>query len=138
MIRMNPTLERLERLPLFDGLDPRELAAVASRTTTVHARRGDVLLRKGAIGRQMLVIAEGTAHVIRGHEVVATLGPGDVAGEIAVIDHGRRSATVVAHTDMVLEVSTAQEVAELLVEVPRISTRLLTQVAGRLRHAMSK
>ena len=35
MIRMTPTLERIERLPLFDGLDPRELAAVASRTTTV-------------------------------------------------------------------------------------------------------
>lgn len=137
MIRSTPTTERLGRLPLFEGCDPRELAAIASRSTTVRARRGDVLLQKGTIGREMLVIAEGTAAVINGHEVVATLGPGDVAGEVAVLDGGRRSATVVADTDMVLEVSTAREVAELLVEVPRLGTRLLTQVAARLRNAMA-
>jgi len=137
MIRSTPTTERLGRLPLFEGCDPRELAAIASRSTTVRARRGDVLLQKGTVGREMLVIAEGTAAVINGHDVVATLGPGDVAGEVAVLDGGRRSATVVADTDMVLEVSSAREVAELLVEVPRLGTRLLTQVAARLRNAMA-
>jgi CRP-like cAMP-binding protein len=137
MIRPTPTTERLGRLPLFEGCDPRELEAVAKRTTTVHARRGEVLLQKGTVGREMLVIAEGTAVVMNGHDVVATLGPGDVAGELAVLDGGRRSATVVADTDMVIEVSTSQELTELLTEVPTLGTRLFTQVAARLRTAMA-
>ena len=46
MILMNPVLERLSQLPLFAQCDLRELAAVATRTTTVHARRGELLMRE--------------------------------------------------------------------------------------------
>ena len=72
-----------------------------------------------------------------GGHLVATLGPGDVCGEIALLDHGPRSATVVAETDLVAEVCTAQEFNELLTEVPSFATQLLAQLAGRLRNAMA-
>ena len=59
MIRMTPTLERLSQLSLFARCDRRELAAVASRTTTIHARRGEILMREGATDREVFVIVEG-------------------------------------------------------------------------------
>ncbi len=137
MTRMTPTLERLSRLPLFARCGPRELAAVASRTTTVTARRGELLVREGAVGREVFVIVEGRARVIRDGDPIATLGPGDICGEVAVLDHGPRTATVVADTDLVVEVSTKEEFVELLHVVPGLSTRLLEQLSGRLRQAMA-
>ena len=136
MIRMNPTLERLNQLSLFARCDRRELAAVARRTTTVHARRGEILIREGATAREVFVIVEGSARVVRGGDPIATLGPGDICGELAVLDHGPRTATVVAESDLVVEASTEQEFTELLHEIPSLSTELLKQLSVRLRHAM--
>jgi CRP-like cAMP-binding protein len=137
MTRTNPTLERLGGLPLFAGCNERELAAVASRTTTVHARRGDVLMREGALGHEMLVIVEGTAGVFRRDRLLATLGPGDVCGELALIDDGPRSATVIATSELTAEVSSRHEFAELLAVVPRLARPLLRQLAMRLRDSMA-
>jgi CRP-like cAMP-binding protein len=134
---MTPTLERLSGLDVFAHCDRRELAAIASRTTPIHARRGDVLMREGAVGRELLVIVEGEARVVRSGESIAMLGPGDVCGEVALIDRGPRTATVVAETDLVAEVSNPQEFAELLVEVPSLGGHLLTKLAARLRDAMA-
>jgi CRP/FNR family cyclic AMP-dependent transcriptional regulator len=136
-MRMTPTLERLSRLDVFAQCDRRELAAIASRTTTVHARSGDVLMREGSVGRELMVIVEGQARVVRRGETVAMLGPGDVVGEVALLDRGPRTATVIAESAIVAEVSNPQEFAELLVEVPSLGGRLLRQLAGRLRDAMA-
>jgi CRP-like cAMP-binding protein len=137
MTRRTPTLERLSGLPLFASCDARELAAIASRTTTIHARRGDVLMREGASGREMLVIVEGTAGVFRDDVLLATLGPGDVCGELALIDNGPRSATVIATSELTAEVSSRQEFAELLAVVPSLTRPLLRQLASRLRDTMA-
>jgi CRP/FNR family cyclic AMP-dependent transcriptional regulator len=137
VIRMTPTLERLSRLPLFAGCDLRELAAVASRSTTVHPRRGTILVREGTVGREVFIIVEGWARVVRDGDPVARLGPGDVCGEVAVLDHGLRTATVVADSDLVVEVCTKEEFIELLHVVPGLSTRLLEQLSSRLRNAMT-
>jgi CRP-like cAMP-binding protein len=134
---MTPTLERIVRLPLFAHCTVRQLALVASRSTTIHAAAGDVLMREGATGRELVLIVEGSAQVFVGGSLVATLGPGDVCGEIALLDHGLRSATVVAETDLVAEVCTTQEFNELLAEVPSFATQLLAQLAGRLRNALA-
>jgi CRP/FNR family cyclic AMP-dependent transcriptional regulator len=136
-MRMNPTLERLSSLPLFADCDRRELAAVANRTTTIRAKKGDVLMREGAIGRELAIIVTGAARVVRDDGVVATLGPGDVVGEMALLDRRPRSATVVADSDMIIEVSTPREFAEMLSEVPRLAPALLRQMTGRLRKAMT-
>ena len=136
MIRMTPTLERLSQLPLFARCDRRELASVASRTTTVRARRGEILMREGATAREVFVIVEGSARVVRDGDPIATLGPGDICGELAVLDHVPRTATVVAESDLVVEASTGQEFTELLHEIPSLSTELLKQLSVRLRNTM--
>ena len=72
--------------------------------------------------------------MVRDGDPIATLGPGDICGELGVLDHGPRTATVVAESDLVVEASTEQEFTELLHEIPSLSTELLKQLSGRLRN----
>jgi CRP-like cAMP-binding protein len=71
--------------------------------------------------------------VRRGGERVATLGPGDYFGELALLDHGPRSATVIAETDMRLFVLGQREFAGLVETVPGLAAKLLPGLAHRLR-----
>lgn len=135
MKRFNSTIEHLRGIPLFAGCSRNELALIASNVNEHHAAAGDVLIREGASGREFIVIVEGTASVHVGGTSVATLGPGDFAGEIALLDHGLRTASVVALTDLVAEVSTQREFDALLVGVPALAQKLLVGLAQRVRKA---
>lgn len=133
-----PTLERLVRLPLFSNCTMRQLALVANRTNTIRARAGDVLMRQGTTGREVVILVEGFADVYTDGRHVAAVGPGDIVGEMALLDDEPRSATVVASTDLVAEVSTPAEFTELLEAVPSLGSHLLTQMAGRLRRELAR
>ena len=131
----NPTIDRLRELPLFRGGRRDELALVARNVTEHHVAAGTVLMREGDVGREVAFIVEGTATVAVRGRCVARLGPGDVAGELALLEHAPRTATVVAETDLVLLVSGPAEFAVLVAQVPGFSRRLLASLAGRLRAA---
>lgn len=135
MARTNPNIERLRSVPLFSACTDEELKVISSSTTEVHARAGDVLAREGRIGREFVVIVEGTAKVSVADREVAVLGPGDFFGEIALLDNGPRTATVIAETDLVADVSSQQEFAKLMEGAPTLARKLLVGVAGRLRAA---
>ena len=96
---------------------------------------GEVLVQEGTVGREFLVIAEGTAVVMVGDESIARVGPGDFVGEIAMLDRGFRTATVVAETDMVVEICGTSEFAVLLAGAPTLTRKLLIGLAQRLRTA---
>lgn len=66
---------------------------------------------------------------------VGTLAAGDYIGEVALLDGGPLTATVVAVTDVVAEVSSRREFEQLLAHVPKLAKRLLVDLARRLRHA---
>jgi CRP/FNR family cyclic AMP-dependent transcriptional regulator len=92
--------ELLGRVPLFSGLDPRELETISR---TVHERTfnaGDTVAEEGQGGVGFFVIKSGEAKVtVRGDEV-RRLGPGDYFGEIALISEGSRTATVTAESQL--------------------------------------
>jgi CRP/FNR family transcriptional regulator, cyclic AMP receptor protein len=92
--------ELLGRVPLFSGLDPRELETISR---TVHERTfnaGDTVAEEGQGGVGFFVIKTGEAKVTVGGNEVRRLGPGDYFGEIALISEGSRTATVTAESEL--------------------------------------
>lgn len=129
------TTSRLRRTAAFADTSPRELALIAQRLTGHEAPAGEVLVRQGTSGREVFVITAGSASVrIDGHEV-ARLGPGAIFGEIALLEHRPRTATVVAIEDSRVEVGSPIELAELMVLSPSFRAAALHGLAQRAPRA---
>jgi CPA1 family monovalent cation:H+ antiporter len=118
--------------PLFTGLSKRERKAVTRLLTTVTVPRGRVLAHAGERGREAMLIVSGTARVDRHGETIATLGPGELFGELALLTGSRRMADVVAETDMVVAALSRQEFASLLDTSPRLAQKVLVDAVQRL------
>lgn len=99
----------LKQFPVFASLSKRERRRLESLMTPVTFADRQVLCREDRIGREAFVIASGTAAVTRGDAHVADVGPGDVVGELALLDHTLRSATVVATGPVTAYVMNSQE-----------------------------
>jgi len=124
--------EQLGRVPLFEGLSRKELKLVAQLSTGLDEPAGTVLTREGEAGHEFIVVLEGEIEIRQGDAVIATRGPGTYVGEIALLDHRPRTATVVAKTPVKIEVIGQREFAGLLAEVPEISQKLVPAMAKRL------
>lgn len=124
--------EQLARVPLFEGLSRRELKSVAQLSTYLEEPAGTVLTTEGAAGHEFIIVLEGEVEVRQGDTVVATRGPGTYVGEIALLDHRPRTATVVTTSPAKIGVIGQREFAELLLEVPEISHKLVATMAKRL------
>ena len=128
-------IELLANMELFSSCSQRELGQVATVTVPAEFSAGSVLTRQGQTGGLAFVIASGKAEVVRGGKRLATLGPGDVVGELSLLDGKPRSATVKALTDIeVLEIS-ADDLRRLLRKAPSVVRKLLEALAERLRAA---
>ena len=88
-------LDRLAAVPLFADLDKDELDDIAALGTDVEIDEGRELARQGDIGSEAFLILSGTASCLRDGEEIATFGPGDFFGEMALLVHGHRTATIV-------------------------------------------
>ena len=126
-------LDHLASVSLFSACSKKELQAVAKASDEVALPAGKVLCEQGSIGREAFVILEGTAGVRINGKPVTTLGPGACVGEMALLDHGPRTATVVADTDLNVLVIGAREFAGIVDEVPAIAHKLLRALATRVR-----
>lgn len=96
-----PILEILSRLPLFKGLKPEALAVIVPALRPAKFEAGQALFRQGETGRTAFVVVRGEVRVdvatpMQGTIAVASLGPGEVVGEIALVDPGQRTATATA------------------------------------------
>lgn len=126
-------VDALRSVRLLAGCSRRELAEVAARSVPASLAAGTVLTREGQTGGLAYVIEQGTCDVLRGGRKVAGLGPGDVVGELSLIDGGPRTATVRAATDVeVLEIN-GRDLQRLLRDAPRLRRSLLQALAGRVR-----
>jgi len=124
--------EQLAQVPLFEGLSKKELRMISQLATYVEEPAGTVLTREGATGHEFIIVLDGEIEVSQGGRVVATRGAGSYIGEIALLDHRPRTATVTAKTPIRIEVIGQREFAGLLVEVPELSQQLLGAMARRL------
>ena len=120
-------------MSLFSSCTHRELTRIESLTTLVDVPAGEVLTEQGAPGEEFFVVVEGTATASRNGLTLATLGPGSFFGELALLDGGNRTATVVADSDMGLLVLSRREFKSLQLTVPSVAFKLLTEMGARLR-----
>ena len=130
--------ETLRRVPLFSGVKPKDLKKLGRRMTERSFGEGDVITREGESGLGFFVIENGNATVSLKGEIVRTLGPGDHFGEIALIDSGVRSATIVAGTDLRCRGMSAWEFKPFVEEHPEVAWALLESLVGRLRESESR
>jgi CRP-like cAMP-binding protein len=93
-------VEHLKTLPLFSALSEKALNTVAVFAAETSVSAGKTLVHEGDYSYDLIVIDEGTADVVRDGQVVASLGPGDVFGEIGMLEGGKRNADVVATSSM--------------------------------------
>jgi len=138
MSRRDAFLDHLAEVPLFSALSRKELALVARRAEDVKVEPGRVLVSEGSTGSEFFVIIDGTATVSRHGLKVATLGPGDAFGELALLDKAPRNATVTAQTPMEVVVLGQREFGGLIDEVPGFARKLLAGMAKRLRESDAK
>lgn len=124
--------EQLSKVPLFANLDKKHLKQISSLVTQIEVKEGKDLTREGEHGNEFIIVLEGTAEVKVGGKVVATRGPGDYFGEIALISNQPRTATVTATTPMKIEVIGRREFQTMLHDNPTIATELLAIAADRL------
>ena len=125
---MNPA--RLAAIPLFAGLGDEDLALLADAAREVSVEAGEKLAVQGRAGHSLFAIVSGTADVIADGSKRATLGAGDVFGEIAMLADGHRTASVVATSPMRLIALVADGLEE---RSPEAAARLRQLADGRRR-----
>ena len=124
--------DRLRTIPLFSQLTKQELRHISGLMTPVTIPSGRTFIRQGEVGREFVVILDGTATVRRNGRKVAEVGPGDFLGEISVLSGAPRNADVVAATDMTIEVLNPAEFHALLDENATITRKILMSAVTRL------
>ena len=131
--RKDAKVESLKNVPLFSRCNKKQLTAIANVADLIDLPAGKELIREGALGREFMVIVEGAGEVRRKGRKIATIGPGDFIGEMALISGGPRNATVRTTLDTSLLVLTTQQFWALLEQVPEIQTSVLRALGDRLQ-----
>jgi CRP-like cAMP-binding protein len=124
--------ERLAQVPLFATLPKAQRLVIAQLATHLEAPAGEELTHEGEEGREFIILLDGEVEVRRDGQVIATLGPGSHFGEIALMAHGPRTATITAKTPVAAEAIGRSGLALALAEVPGLSDELLAAMASRL------
>ena len=131
---MDTKLELLRRVPLFAGCGRRDVEEIGRLVEEVDVPAGTVLTREGATGGEFFVIVDGEVAIDREGRRIRTLGPGDFLGEIAMIDHGPRTASATTLGPARLLVLAPREFHSLLDSHAGIRTAVLQKLAERVRN----
>ena len=126
-------VEHLRNIPLFQSFSQKDLEKVAKAGDEVSMPAGSLIIDQGQMGREAFVILEGTATVKRNGKKVATAGPGNIVGDLSLLDHGPRTATVTCDTDCKLLVLSQRTFLAVVDDVPALSHKLLGSLANKIR-----
>ena len=123
----------LKKVPLFAGLDKRELEQIASTMRERRFSAGATVTEEGAGGAGFFVVEEGQAEVLVEGETRGTIGAGDYFGEIALLTGSDRTATIKATSDMICWGMTPWDFRPLVESNSAIAWKLLTAMADKLK-----
>jgi len=128
----NQKIDLIRKVPLFARCSRAELKEIALLADEIDLHEGKEMTREGAPGREFFVLLEGTADVKKNRRRVNTLGPGDFFGEIALVSHEPRTATVIATSPVRALVITDRSFSRLLDDAPQVQTKVMEAMAERL------
>lgn len=126
-------LERLAAVPLFSDLSKRDLGRILENSKETTHTAGQTVVTEGHEGAGFHMILDGTAKVVRGGRKAATLGPGEYFGEMALLDGGRRTATVEAETDLITLYIAQWGFKPLVRDNPQMAWKIVVHLTKRLR-----
>jgi CRP-like cAMP-binding protein len=145
---MDELLNILRQAELFEGLDAEELKAIAALCQSRTFGAGEIVTTQGELGDEMFVVCQGFVEVTLTHpeagaepRTVVHLGPGQIVGEMSLVDHGPRSATVRALTDGALLQSLKRDAFLRLCESDTrlgyvVMRNMAADLSFKLRHRM--
>src|SRR5438105_12261100 len=126
---------RLKAVPLFAHCDGKQLDFIATQVEEMDFPAGRVLCTEGSFGGDFFILETGTADVTRGGKRIATMKPGDFFGEIALVDGGRRTATVTTSAPSRCFVLGPQQFQNVLHQNVEIIHAVMKALATRVRDA---
>ena len=132
-LKSDEAITHLGAVPLFRGLSKKELQLIANLSKEQRYPKGAAIMEAGVPGHGLFIVVEGKASVHRDGQEVASLKPGDFFGEIAMLDSGPRTATVVAAVDTVCLTLASWEIKPLLMDHAGITYKMLQEVVRRYR-----
>src|ERR1700722_6003896 len=124
----------LRDLDLFSEASRSELAVIARQLTRLKVKAGRVLVREGGIGNEFMIMVSGMAAGTQGGRSIATIGRGDLIGEMALLQgpgQGRRNATVTAITDAEIYAGSASEFRRIIEAAPSVAEKVKQTAASR-------
>ena len=129
----------LQNVPLFTGLNEKELANIEQHAVTRNFAKRTVLINEGDQTNSLYVVISGKVKIYCGDEhgkeiIIATLGPGDYFGEVALIDDAERSASVMTLEDSSFLVISKESFKSALAQYPEIAIRLIQEFTHRFRN----
>ncbi len=131
-------VELLARVPLLQGLSQGELERIAPLAVPRSFPKGARVFHEGDESDACYIVRSGDVRVTREHSdgraiALATLGPGEIVGELAMLDGEVRSASVEALTDIELLAVAARDMRGLLARNPEITAKLVMALTRRVR-----
>jgi CRP/FNR family cyclic AMP-dependent transcriptional regulator len=126
---MDPS--QLKRIPIFEDVPDEDLTVITTFATTEEVPEGKAIVREGDYANAFMAIEDGTARVTRGGEQVGELGPGDIFGEIGLIEKERRTATVEATSRVKLIKIEHWELQRMKKKLPEVYERIANLAAER-------
>jgi CRP/FNR family transcriptional regulator len=139
-MRSAEVVELLARVPVFSTLVPADLERIAELAVPREFEPGQVVFREGDSSDTCYIVRSGRARAVREHSdgrviTLATFGPGDIFGELAMFEDERRSATVEAVEPTAAVAVLGPDMRRLMTEHPGIATRLVIALGRRLRES---
>jgi CRP/FNR family transcriptional regulator len=136
--RSADVVELLGRVPAFSTLEPADLQRIAEMALPRRFEPGEVVFREGDASDTCYVVREGHARAVRTHGdgrtiTLATFGPGDIFGELAMFEDERRSATIEAIEPTSVVGVLGPDMRRLMKQHPEIAARLVIALGRRLR-----
>ncbi len=133
MASKSAQIEHLQQVPLFSGCSKKDLQTIAKVGDEITMTAGTMIVDQGQMGREAFVILDGTVTVRRSGKKVTQLATGAVVGELSLLDHGPRTASVTCDTDCTLFVLDQRHFRGVLEDNPSIAMKLLGALASHIR-----